>query len=90
MYAEEASQGIRGAALEGQQEEEAVENTPMEVEELTPQTEEPLEADLDIRTDNKEAPVPATGFVNSAFDFILNPDVEEAAEDYSSSEDESE
>ena len=37
-----------------------------------------------------QPPQPSTDFVDSAFDFILNPDLEEAVEDYSSSEEESE
>lgn len=42
----------------------------------------------------KEQPPPApqdsSGFISSAFDFILNPDLEEVEEDVSSSEEESE
>lgn len=60
------------------------------------QAQSPLEVPVTQEEEGKKQaeqkpPEPVRGFANSAFDFILNPDLEEADEDYSSSEeDESE
>lgn len=51
--------------------------------------EEPMPQEDNLMSQVEEKPQqPATEFANSTFDFILNPDLEEAFEDYSSSEEE--
>ena len=59
-------------------------------ERTTPEaTEEPQPGQPDKAAEAEKQPQSSTGFISSAFDFILNPNLEEADEDFSSSEEES-
>ena len=65
------------------------EEVPQDAEAQVP-LEEPAALEEDFKRQTEAQPLqPATDIPNSAFDFILNADLEEAVEDYSSSEEES-